>query len=263
MAGVCTRISVRRKNTRQRLECRQRSHFSSAALKETRCASQPPNHYGNTFSVSLTHSRFLHNNTSVSLLPSRRESSSRDAAGLRAQLDFAESKETFKHLVSPRRLNIGKKETHLCQTAACRRFLRWDVRNVLRGADRLPANRFVEEAPASCGITPPSRLTGENCDAEITRRVSGGVCVRPFQQGDGCTFTPTPRQKHRTGLRLLTLTGIIRVKKERFSSAQKYFYACLVNLKCRINKTDALVVFEQQIKTTLVQLDVQTHLLNY
>lgn len=39
--------------------------------KETRCGSQPPDHYGNTFSVSLAHGRLLHNNTSVSPLLGR------------------------------------------------------------------------------------------------------------------------------------------------------------------------------------------------
>lgn len=156
------------------------------------------------------------------------KSSSCDAAGLRAQLDFTESKETFKHLVSPRRLNIGEKETDLLrQTASCRRFLRLDVRKVARGADQVPANRFVQETPANSGITSPSCLTGENYDAEITRRVSGGVCVRPSERADGCigcTFTATPRQKHRTVFQLLTLTEIIRVKKNRDSLPQRNIF---------------------------------------
>lgn len=155
------------------------------------------------------------------------KSSSCDAAGLRAQLDFTEYNKTFKH----RRERDG-------ETASCRCFLRLGVRKVARGADQVPANTFMEETPANCGITSPGCLTGENYEAEITRRVSGGVCVSDLFNGCiGCTFTPTPRQKHHTVFQLLTLTGIIRVrKKERFSSTKKYFCTCLV--KCRIKETD-------------------------
>lgn len=111
LAGVYTRISVRRKNKRQRLKFRQRSHFSSAALwalRKRRAAVQNLRIIMEIHSAFLSHTAAFYTTTPAILrCRAAAKSSSCDTAGLRAQLDFAESNETFKHLVLPRKRQIS------------------------------------------------------------------------------------------------------------------------------------------------------------